>query len=387
MPVVCASDGGLAVYLAHQWSILAERFRPTALTYREDLVDTLWKDVGIGYRQVLDVDDRESIVSMVQAACDLDSTVALLHLAQRSKVFTSFYSELMAGMREAGMGICAVLHEVMPFSDQGVSMDRLCSQYALLDTVLVASEREKSRLRAFSGIPAERIRVAKHPAYHLLARNTVTRDAARASLGLARDQRMLLNFGMARAGKGVSLLVRAFREVRRRHPGTRLVCHTNLEHHRVESWHAEDARITAGCSDVERITRHLGTDEIETLFRACDLVVLPYLEGIQSGVYNLARAYAKPVFISEVMVEEGDLRLPADQVFRTGDESDLAAKLSALLELPADELARRGMMSARLADPRDDWRYNGRMACEALEHAARIAASRRGEDVRSHATG
>jgi len=43
------------------------------------------------------------------------------------------------------------------------------------------------------------------------------------------------------------------------------------------------------------IARHILEEEIELIFKAADLVVLPYTEASQSGVLFMSYAYGKPV--------------------------------------------------------------------------------------------
>jgi len=71
---------------------------------------------------------------------------------------------------------------------------------------------------------------------------------------------------------------------------------------------------------------------MELLFKACDVVLLPYLEGSQSGIKFMAYAYGRPVLASAV----GSLReyiVPGQtgETFACGDPAAFRAALERML--------------------------------------------------------
>jgi glycosyltransferase involved in cell wall biosynthesis len=48
------------------------------------------------------------------------------------------------------------------------------------------------------------------------------------------------------------------------------------------------------------LERYIGDDEVEALFRAADVTVLPYRSGTQSGVTHVAYALGSPVIATTV---------------------------------------------------------------------------------------
>jgi len=51
---------------------------------------------------------------------------------------------------------------------------------------------------------------------------------------------------------------------------------------------------------VRLIDRYVPNEDVEMYFKACDLVVLPYLTATQSGVVQTAFSFGKPVVVTRV---------------------------------------------------------------------------------------
>jgi D-inositol-3-phosphate glycosyltransferase len=193
-------------------------------------------------------------------------------------------------------------------------------------------ERDLDRLKP--GAPRRRV---PHPFYAQFDRGRHTRESARASLGLTGD--VALFFGYVRHYKGLDTLLRAWPKVRARRPGATLVVAGEF-YEKPESYHAL-AR-AAGEGAVRMLDRYIADDEVEALFRAADVTVLPYRSATQSGVTHVAYALGVPVIATRVggiaeTVREGETGLTcppedpdalADTIVRYF-EQDLRAKMAA----------------------------------------------------------
>lgn len=116
------------------------------------------------------------------------------------------------------------------------------------------------------------------------------REAARAALGLPDDAFIFLSFGQIRRYKGLDVLIEAFK-----------TSFDGRKAHLIIAGAARDqefaASLIAGCSGQGNITIRLGLvgeEEQLALFAACDAVVLPYREGLTSGVASLAADFHRP---------------------------------------------------------------------------------------------
>jgi glycosyltransferase involved in cell wall biosynthesis len=195
-----------------------------------------------------------------------------------------------------------------------------------------AVERDLDRLKP--GAPRRRV---PHPFYAQFDRGRHTRESARASLGLSGD--VALFFGYVRHYKGLDTLLQAWPKVRARRPGATLVVAGEF-YEKPESYHAL-AR-AAGEGAVRMLDRYIADDEVEALFRAADVTVLPYRSATQSGVTHVAYALGVPVIATRVggiaeTVREGETGLTcppedpdalADTIVRYF-EQDMRARMAA----------------------------------------------------------
>ena len=151
-----------------------------------------------------------------------------------------------------------------------------------------AVERDLDRLKP--GAPRRRV---PHPFYAQFDRERWTRETARASLGLTGD--VALFFGYVRHYKGLDTLLTAWKRVRAVRPQATLV---------VAGEFYEDPSVYAGlvrdAGGVRLLDRYIPDDEVEALFRAADVTVLPYRSGTQSGVTHVAYALGTPVIATRV---------------------------------------------------------------------------------------
>jgi glycosyltransferase involved in cell wall biosynthesis len=205
-----------------------------------------------------------------------------------------------------------------------------------MDAVVAHSEHGARRLREDVGLAAERVRVIPHGAFDYLTRLPEEKPLPQELAGA--EGPVVLSFGLLRPYKGLENLLEAFSEV----SGAELWVVGNPRM-AVEPLH-ELAALTG--ARVRFVTRFVEDAEIPAIFRAADLVVLPYLDAEHSGVLYTGLAFGKPLVLSAVggfpeVAETGAARL-----VETGDTAALAA---ALRELIADPAAREELAAAARA--------------------------------------
>jgi glycosyltransferase involved in cell wall biosynthesis len=163
------------------------------------------------------------------------------------------------------------------------------------DGYLVMSEsveRDLDRLKP--GAPRRRV---LHPLYAQFDRGRTTRESARARLGL--DGEVAVFFGYVRHYKGLDTLLTAWPAVRARRPVTLVVAGEFYEDPAPYRALVDQAnRTTPGA--VRLLDRYIPDDEVEALFKAADVVVLPYRSATQSGVTHVAYALGVPVITTDV---------------------------------------------------------------------------------------
>ncbi|MEO5988020.1 MAG: glycosyltransferase [Candidatus Eisenbacteria bacterium] len=175
------------------------------------------------------------------------------------------------------------------------------------DGYLVMSESVEHDLDTLKpGAPRRRV---AHPFYAQFDQKRFTRASARAKLQLEGD--VALFFGYVRHYKGLDTLLKAWRLVRERRPAATLV--VAGEFYEKPELYRQLAAAT-GPGAVRLLDRYIPDDDVEALFRAADVTVLPYRSGTQSGVTHVAYALGSPVIATRVggiteTVHEGETGL------------------------------------------------------------------------------
>ena len=77
---------------------------------------------------------------------------------------------------------------------------------------------------------------------------------------------------------------------------------------------------------------YLDSRDIEPVFKAADVVALPYTKVSQSGVLMMAMGFKKPVVITDVFYERKWVSGRTGLVAQSGNGGDLAEKLKQLLQ-------------------------------------------------------
>ncbi len=207
--------------------------------------------------------------------------------------FAPSFASSVGPLRKRGTKVILVCDNLLPheprFYDAAFSawMMRNSDGYLVMSDSV---ERDLDTLKP--GAPRRRV---PHPFYAQFDRGRYTRETARAHLALAGE--VALFFGYVRHYKGLDTLLEAWAIVRNHRPQATLVVagefYEKPEHYRALA-------AAAGGGAVRLLERYIGDDEVEALFRAADVTVLPYRSGTQSGVTHVAYALGSPVIATTV---------------------------------------------------------------------------------------
>jgi glycosyltransferase involved in cell wall biosynthesis len=209
--------------------------------------------------------------------------------------FGPAFSRTVAPLRRRGTRVALVCDNLVPHERRpgdGLLTRMMLSQS---DGYLVMSdgvERDLDRLKP--GAPRRRV---LHPLYAQFDRGRWTRESARRHLGL--EGEVAVFFGYVRRYKGLDVLLKAWPRVVARRPVTLVVAGEFYED--AAPYRALAAAAAAGRDRRVRFLDHYLPDgDVEALFKAADVVVLPYRSATQSGVTHVAYALGLPVIITDV---------------------------------------------------------------------------------------
>ena len=184
-------------------------------------------------------------------------------------------------------------HNVLPHESR--PPDRVLARMGLggADAFVVQSREDGRRLEQL--LPGARWAFNPHPIYDVFDRGRFDRESARAHLDLEGD--VVLFFGLVRPYKGLGTLLEAFARLLEVRPATLVVAGEFYEPR--EPYDRLVGRLGLE-GHVRWIDRYVPDEEVEPLFRAADVVVLPYRSATQSGVVQTAFGFARPVIVTRV---------------------------------------------------------------------------------------
>ncbi len=209
--------------------------------------------------------------------------------------FAPAFASAVGPLRRRGTRVVLVCDNLIPHERRPFDLALTRWMLRNSDGYLVMSESvERDLARLKPGAAARRV---PHPFYAQFDRGRYTRASARARLGLDERAEVAVFFGYVRHYKGLDTLLEAWAEVRRARPATLLVAGDFYE----------DAgpyrRLAAAAGDdgaVRLMEGYLPDEDVEALFKAADVAVLPYRSATQSGVTHVAYALGVPVITTNV---------------------------------------------------------------------------------------
>jgi D-inositol-3-phosphate glycosyltransferase len=207
--------------------------------------------------------------------------------------FAPAFASAVGPLRRRGTRVVLVCDNLVPHEKR--PFDDALSRWMLRnsDGYLVMSDSVERDLDALKpGAPRRRV---PHPFYAQFDGGRFTRESARARLGLGADAEVALFFGYVRRYKGLDTLLDAWPRVRASRPAVLLVAGDFYEDPAPYR-----ARIAALGDSVRLLEGYQPDEQVEALFKAADVAVLPYRSATQSGVTHVAYALGVPVVTTDV---------------------------------------------------------------------------------------
>lgn len=201
--------------------------------------------------------------------------------------------------RLLGKKIIHTVHNILPHDRANIKnhityfiVYNLISNYLIVHT-----EYLRKRLTDEFKVPEHKIIVAHHGTYHVNEDKHITKESAKEVLDIDCSKFVIMSFGYQRYYKGTHLLLEALQGIYSRDICViiRGVCDPNYARYLNEI--IENGNLS---KNVDALFGYVPDYDMEVLFKASDVIALPYLEVSQSGVLFMAYAFGRPVLASDV---------------------------------------------------------------------------------------
>jgi D-inositol-3-phosphate glycosyltransferase len=198
--------------------------------------------------------------------------------------------------------------------------------YGLVDHIFVHTNKMKSDLIHDFSVPGSKISVIPFGINNTLPKSSMTRQEARKKLGLEGQDKVALFFGNIAPYKGLELALHALDQLRRRDEGYRLIIAGQIKDCQAY-WETIESLVKSLDLSKHLIKKieYIPDEEVETFFKASDVLLLPYKFIYQSGVLFLSYSFGLPVIATDVgSLREDIVEGVTGMVCRPDDPDDLA---------------------------------------------------------------
>jgi D-inositol-3-phosphate glycosyltransferase len=241
--------------------------------------------------------------------------------------------------------------------------------YRIVDHILVHTGLMKRTLVEQFRVPEWKVTVVPYGINDVVSPSNVTRSAAKKLRGFTPDEKILLFFGNIAPYKGLEDLVAALAALVQDDDRVTLLIAGAPKDRGCESYWRSIERLIdhlAVSGHVRKEIKYVADDEIGDIFRASDVLVLPYRRIDQSGVLALSYAQGVPVVVADVgSLKEYVVEWETGLVYESGNVRDLVAKLRAFFasEMYVDIEGRSRKVEAYALD-RFSWMSNAELTRE-----------------------
>jgi glycosyltransferase involved in cell wall biosynthesis len=178
----------------------------------------------------------------------------------------------------------------------GVAARRL---WRRVQSIQLHTEVERRNMIEAFGVRPERTTVAAHGA-HFVRRTTMTRDAARRSLGIPADELVFLAIGFIQPHKQFDLAVRAFDGLGAQGCSLHVVGSVRVDEPQHLAYLAELQALIEATPGARLHNQYVSDEQFDRWLVAGDVVVLPYRNIWSSGVLERALLYDRRVIATAV---------------------------------------------------------------------------------------
>jgi glycosyltransferase involved in cell wall biosynthesis len=249
-----------------------------------------------------------------------------------------------------GIKVVYTVHNELPFDTGERHRDTYRKVYGLMDGLICHTEQMKERLLSGYGVRTEHLRVIPHGPMFQDAERPAMKDA-RAYLGFAESQTIVLFQGWIKPYKGVLFLLDAWREVMQQGLNAKLVIAGAGDEHLLQEIRQKTLALQIEKA-VDLRLHFIELREVPYLWQAADIGVFPYHEITTSGALMTAVVYGKPIVATAlpafrellkdgetgVLVEYGDTKGLADALADLIRDSGKRVRLGAAAERIVENL-------------------------------------------------
>lgn len=254
-----------------------------------------------------------------------------IHIGTIARETSYFLIPLALVAKKIGIKILYTFHDVEPFEKNQAGRDVLNLLYSLADGATVGNEAEKEKLIAKYNFPNNKLIMAKHGIYTIFDFHKYNQSSAKKHLGIPENKKVILCFGILRPYKGFDDVISAMPEILKNQPDAFLYINAGVRVFGGPEDLIKKVKELKLEKNVKMVFDFVPSNEIEPIFKAADVIVLPYRQVSQSGILNIAFNFIKPIILSNLFVEADEIKDKMGIVINPGKPNEIACAVDKIL--------------------------------------------------------
>ncbi len=163
--------------------------------------------------------------------------------------------------------------------------------------------------------------------------NCISKDEARVMLGIPKDVKVFLYFGLIRQYKGIPELINSFKKL------------TDKSAYLIIAGYPNDIGIMnflnkQSCTNIIVVQRFIPDDQIQRYMNAAEIVVLPYRDILTSGCLLLAMSFGKALIVPDLGCLSDTLDENGGILYNADDENGLLNSMNAILQMDFESMGK-----------------------------------------------
>lgn len=355
LAIFTSAHGGLAHYVIHLYKPLEKYANLYYVTYADSAIDDLVNSEVHKVYPLLEDIGAGNILNILKFLKDKKIDFINFNIGTTARKMYLYYVILLSRAKLMGIKVISTIHDVLPFESFYTDPAAMELLYSCSDHYIVGNEAEVNKLKLYFRVPDEKITVIKHGPYTIFDNNKYSKITARKKLDIPQDKKVILFFGLLRPHKGLKFLIKAFKGVLNKIPDSWLYISTDLSYSPQLNEFLQRIEKTGVSKSIQLVKGYVPSDEIEAIFKAADVVVLPYTQVSQSGILNLAYAFKKPVVVTDIFPEADIIDNKFGAVAKTADISSLEKAIVEILQKNPSELSKMGVDAYKQSIKSSSW--------------------------------
>lgn len=245
-------------------------------------------------------------------------------------------------------------------NDNFINRLTLKFMYSIVDHIIVHTDKMRLQLIEDFNIIDNKVTVITYGINNIVYKSELTRLEARQKLGLKRNEKALLFFGIITAYKGLEYLLMALDKVKGKYKPIRAIIAGKIDKKHEKYMKNIWEIIREHNLNDYLLTRieFIPDEDIEVLFKAADVLILPYKYIFQSGILFLAFNFGLPVIAADVgSLREFIVEGRTGFVCKPEDVEDLAEKIGVYYHSDLfKNLERNRRQIAKYANEKYSWK-------------------------------